>query len=96
MSDLLKRLNESLARGEAEPALLAEAAAGISELRARADALEELLIMLVRTGWPWDEDGEPNDIYRNCRDGYAAAMVEARKLLGLDHRSVITRTEPRT
>ena len=42
------------------------------------EALEELLIMVVRTGWPWDEEGEPNGIFRTCRDGYATAMVEAK------------------
>ena len=74
------------------PELVAE----IEGLRKRVNELEELLIMLVRTGWPWDEDGDPNGIFHSCRDGYTTAIVEARELLGLDHRSRITRTEPRT
>ena len=67
-----------------------------SELRNRVNELEELLIMIVRTGWPWDEDGKPNAIFHTSKDGFATAMAEARELLGLEHRSAITRTEPRT
>jgi hypothetical protein len=52
--------------------------------------------MIVRTGWPWDDEGEPNAIHHAANDGFAAAMAEARELLGLGRRSLITRTEPRT
>jgi hypothetical protein len=67
----------------------------LDELSKRANELEELLIMIVRTGWPWDEEGEPNAIYHASKDGFTTAMLEARKLLGLQ-RSNITRTEPKT
>ncbi len=77
-------------------ALLEEAAEEIAGLRKRRDTLEMVLLMLVRTGWPWQEDGTPNGILPNCKDGYAASMLEAKELLGLDHLSMITRTEPRT
>ncbi len=96
MSNLLERLNACRESGAIDPALLPEAVFEIGELRKRQNELEELLIMIVRTGWPWDEDGEPNDIFRTCKDGYSSAMIEAKKLLGLGHLSTITRTEPRT
>jgi hypothetical protein len=67
-----------------------------AELAARVDELEKLLIMIVRTGWPWDADGEPNAIFHASRDGFARAMREARDLLGLEHLSTINRTEPKT
>ena len=66
------------------------------ELKQRVDRLEGLLIMIVRTGWPWDEDGQPNAIYHAGKGGFTSAMLEARELLGLDHLSVINRSEPRT
>jgi hypothetical protein len=96
MTTIRERLRACAEQGTADPALLAEAAEEIDALCTRQNTLEELLIMVVRTGWPWDEEGEPNDIFRACRDGYTAAMVEARELLGLGHLSMITRTEPRT
>jgi hypothetical protein len=96
MSNILERLKASLASGEIDPALLPEAVAEIADLRTRQNELEKIVITLVRTGWPWDEDGEPNEIFRTSKDGYAAAMVKAKELLGLDQRSMITRTEPRT
>ncbi len=74
---------------------MADAEKELRELGDRVNALEELLIMIVRTGWPWDEEGEPNVIFHASRDGFATAMAEARALLGLE-RSRITRTEPRT
>ena len=96
MPNILERLKDAAETGTIDPALLSEAATELGELRRRQNELEELLIMIVRTGWPWDADGEPNGIFHACRDGYATAMVEAKKLLGLDHLSRITRTEPRT
>ena len=96
MRNILDRMKSDLESGAMDPALLTEAIAEFGELRTRIDKIEELLIMIVRTGWPWGEDGEPNEIFRTCKDGYASAMVEAKKLLGLDHLSTITRTEPRT
>lgn len=76
--------------------LLADLEKEQGELVRRVNELEELLIMIVRTGWPWDDEGEPNAIFHASKDGFAPAMAEARELLGLDRRSVITRTEPRT
>ncbi len=96
MPDILERLKACGENGTVDPGLLSEAAAEIGELRRRQTDLEELLIMIVRTGWPWDADGDPNGMFAACREGYVNAMVDARKLLGLDHLSRITRTEPRT
>jgi len=96
MSTALERLKTSLESGSMDLALLSEAEKEFKDLGARVDALEELLIMIVRTGWPWDAEGEPNAIYYASLDGFAAAMAEARDLLGLGGRSMITRTEPRT
>jgi hypothetical protein len=96
MSSNRERLNATMTSSMADTALINSVEEENCELKSRMNELEELLIMIVRTGWPWDEDGEPNMILHAARDGYAAAMVEARALLGLDRRSVITRTEPRT
>lgn len=96
MADILRRLETSVQTGILDETLLPEAAAEIAELRKRQNELEELLIMIVRTGWPWDEEGEPNQIFHTSRDGFATAMSQARDLLGLGHLSRITRTEPRT
>jgi hypothetical protein len=96
MSNLLERLKACLENGSSDQSLLPEAMAEIGALSKRVNELEELLIMIVRTGWPWDEDNEPNEIFRSSKDGFATAMVEARDLLGLGFRSTITRTEPKT
>ncbi len=95
MTTALERLKTSLENGTIDLSLLADVEKEHGELSTRANALEELLIMIVRTGWPWDDEGEPNAIFHASRDGFATAMAEARELLGLE-RSRITRTEPRT
>ena len=96
MTDIVNRLTRCIESGTADPELLPEALREITELRERRDKLEIILMMLVRTGWPWKEDGEPGEIMRNCKDGYSQAMLEARELLNLGFRSMINRTEPRT
>lgn len=96
MPTALERLRAGLENGTVDRSLLAEVEKEFRELKARVDELEERLIMIVRTGWPWDEEGEPNAIYHASRDGFAAAMAEAREHLGLGGRSRITRTEPKT
>ena len=96
MSNLLERLETNLESGVADPSLAREVIKEFSDLHDRINTLEELLIMIVRTGWPWDEEGEPNTIFHTSKDGFATAMSEARELLGLGHLSTITRTEPRT
>ena len=96
MSNLLERLKSNRENGLLDPSLLPEIVKEYGELSERVNELEELLIMIVRTGWPWDEEGEPNAIFHTAKDGFATAMVEARDLLGLGLRSTITRTEPRT
>lgn len=95
MPHLERRLQAAIAAGQADPALLEELHARLLELQQRHDQLETLLIMLVRTGWPWQEDGTPNELFHAARDGYASAIGEARELLGLE-RSRLTRTEPKT
>jgi hypothetical protein len=96
MFNSLEKLKTCMESGMADQTLLSAVEKEYGELKSRVDELEELLIMIVRTGWPWDEEGEPNMILHAARDGFATAMVEARELLGLDRRSMITRTEPRT
>ena len=96
MSKALERLKASLENGVVDPSLLPEVVAEYGELVDRVNSLEELLIMIVRTGWPWDEEGQPNAVFHASKDGFATAMVEARELLGLGLRSTITRTEPKT
>ena len=96
MSNVVERLHACMENGSVDRALLPDLAEEIEGLRKRVNELEELLIMIVRTGWPWDAEGEPNAIFHTSKDGFATAMAEARELLGLGHRSAITRTEPRT
>jgi hypothetical protein len=96
MSDALEKLKTRLEAAKIDLSLLSEVETEQRDLRARLNELEELLIMIVRTGWPWDDEGEPNAIFHASRDGFATAMAEAREVLGLGHRSTITRTEPRT
>jgi hypothetical protein len=96
MPNAIEKLKIALQSGSADPSMLEELQKEYAQLHKRADALEELLIMVVRTGWPWDDDGEPNAIFHSSKGGFAAAMTEARELLGLDHLSMINRTEPRT
>ena len=66
------------------------------ELRKQRDSLEEILIVLSRTELPWDEAGNPTDALPHFRERYLNAVREAAGLLGLELRSTITRTEPRT
>lgn len=95
MSKLLETLKSQIESGVIDPSLVSETVKEFDELRNRTNELEELMIMIVRTGWPWDEEGEPNALYQASKDGFASAMIEARNLLGLQ-RSTITRTEPKT
>jgi hypothetical protein len=96
MSDIVERLKLCRVNGEMDGSLVSDAVEEVAQLRKRRDELEMLLLMLVRTGWPWQEDGEPNEIFHAAKDGYATAMTEAKQALGLDHLSMITRTEPKT
>jgi len=96
MPNALARLKNRLHEQGGDLSLLAELEGEYAELVHKTDQLETLLITIVRTGWPWDEEGEPNEILHAARDGYATAMVEAKGLLGLGLNTRITRTEPRT
>lgn len=96
MPNALVRLKKTLQDHGGDPSLLVELEREYAELVHKADRLETLLITIVRTGWPWDEEGEANDIHRAARDGFATAMVEAKELLGLGLNTRITRTEPKT
>ena len=95
MSDIVTRLKSAMECSSADQTLLEEAVQEIMEVRERRDALEEILIILVRTGFPWDEGGEPTDAFPAFRERYHRAMHEASDLLGLE-RSMLTRTEPKT
>ncbi len=96
MPNALARLKTTLQERGVDPSLLAGLEAEYADLVHKADRLEMLLITIVRTGWPWDGEGEPNDILAAANDGYAQAMIEAKELLGLGLNTMITRTEPRT
>lgn len=96
MPNALTRLKNKLQTKEIDPSLLAELENEYAELVKKADELETLLITIVRTGWPWDEEGEPNVIHDAVKGGFTTAMVEARNLLGLNLATRITRTEPKT
>jgi len=96
MPHAFARVKAALQDRAVDPSILGELETEYDELHKKADELETLLIMIVRTGWPWDEEGEPNAIYHASKDGFAAAMRDARDLLGLNLNTRITRTEPRT
>jgi hypothetical protein len=96
MPDAVARLKSSLQEKGIDPSLLAELENEHAELVKKADELEMLLITIVRTGWPWNEEGESNVIHDAVKGGYTTAMVEARSLLGLNLATRITRTEPKT
>lgn len=96
MPNALARLKDNLQAQGIDQSLLAELENEYTELDKKADELEMLLITIVRTGWPWDEEGEPNVIHDAVKDGFTTAMVQARNLLGLNLATRITRTEPKT
>ena len=96
MPNALARLKTDLQKRAVDLSILGELEVEYEELVKKADELEKLLIMIVRTGWPWDEEGEPNEICHAAKDGFIGAMVEARELLGLNLNTRITRTEPKT
>jgi hypothetical protein len=96
MPDITERLQSCMESDTANSKLLGEALQEICELRKRRDALEEILIILARTEVPWDAVGKPTDAFPVFKERYLKAMHEASELLGLELRSSITRTEPRT
>jgi len=96
MPNALARLKTALQEKGVDLSLLAELEMEYADLHHKADKMEILLIIIVRSGWPWDEEGEPNAIHHAAKDGFTTAMREARDLLGLDFNTMITRTEPRT
>jgi hypothetical protein len=96
MPDVIELLQSCLGGDPVPAKLLGDAMEEITELSKRRDALEEILIILVRTGLPWDESGKPTDTFPMFKERYSKAMHEASELLGLELRSTITRTEPRT
>jgi len=96
MPNALARLKNNLQAQGIDLSLLAELDNEYAGLTKKADELEMLLITIVRTGWPWDEEGEPNVIHDAVKGGYTTAMVAARNLLGLNLATRITRTEPKT
>jgi hypothetical protein len=96
MPNALARLKNNLQAQGVDPSLLAELDNEYAELIKKSDELEMLLITIVRTGWPWDEEGEPNVIHDVVKGGFTSAMVKARNLLGLNLVTMITRTEPKT
>lgn len=96
MPDITQRLKSSIEAGAANRDLLAEALSEITELRKKSDALEEILIVLVRTQLPFDAEENREEAIGRFSERYRNAMREASDLLGLNLRSAITRTEPRT
>lgn len=96
MTDIIERLKSSIEQDKTDSALLDDALQEIVELRKRRDALEEILIVLARTELPWDEDGKETDALPHFKERYHNAMHEASEMLGLEMRSRITRTEPKT
>ena len=96
MPNALARLKNKLQAEGIDPSLLAELESEYTDLVKKTDELEMLLITIVRTGWPWDEEGEPNVIHDAVRGGFTTAIVAARDLLGLNLATMITRTEPKT
>lgn len=96
MTDILQKLQSAVESESAEKELLQDALREIRELKQQRDALEEILIVLSRTRLPWDDEGDPAETLPHFKERYLNAIHEASRLLGLDVRSTITRTEPKT
>lgn len=96
MTEITERLQACREGSQVSEELIRDAIQEIRELRKERDALEEILIILSRTEVPWDEEGKPTDALPHFQERYVKAMHDASKLLGLDVRSTITRTEPKT
>jgi hypothetical protein len=96
MPNALARLKCKLQEQGVDLSLLTELEDEYTELVKKSDEFEVLLITIVRTGWPWDEEGKPNEIHAAVKGGFTEAMVTARNLLGLNLATMITRTEPKT
>ena len=96
MTDITQKLQSAISAGPAQSEVLQEALREIRDLRKQRDALEEILIVLSRTQLPWDEDGNPTEGLPHFKERYQRAIHEAAVQLGLDLRSTITRTEPKT
>jgi hypothetical protein len=79
MPNALARLKNRLQEQGVDLSLLADLETDYTELVKKSDELETLLITIVRTGWPWDEEGTPNLIHGAVKDGYATAMVGPRR-----------------
>ena len=95
MPRILEKVKESLKAGGTEGKYATDVIEAVAALQQRINQLEAALIMLVRTGGHYENQGIEDD-GGILRDSFAAALKEARTLLGLEHRSVLTRTEPRT
>jgi hypothetical protein len=96
MSDITERLQRCGEAGAADAEVLQDAIAEIRELRKKSDEMEEILIILSRTEIPWDDEGKLRESFPHFRERYVNAIHAAAHLLGLDIRSTITRTEPKT
>ncbi len=70
-------------RFDAEQELLLTkiALAQIASLQQRRVELEKVLTELVQTGWPWSEDGQPNELFHTAKVGFAPAMLAAKRLI---------------
>ena len=95
MPQILEKVKECLKAGGTEGRYATDVIEEVATLQQRINQLEAALIMLVRTGAHYENQSIEDD-GGTLRDSFAAALKEARTLLGLEHRSVLTRTEPRT
>lgn len=95
MQRLLEKIRDTLQAGGINQQHAALVLEEFADLQRKNNDLEAALIMLVRTGAHY-ENQEISGDDGALREGFATAMKEARSLLGLEHRSVLTRTEPRT
>lgn len=96
MPRILEKVKESLKAGGTDSKYATEVIEEVTALQQKIDQLEAALIMLVRTGAHYENQVIEDDGGGTLRDGFTAALKEARTILGLEHRSVLTRTEPRT
>lgn len=95
MQRIVEKVRERLQAGGTDEQHAAQVLEEFAELQQKNNGLEAALIMLVRTGAHYENQDISGDDGA-LREGFATAMKEARSLLGLEHRSVLTRTEPRT
>lgn len=71
------------------------AGAELAALRTQRGELQGVMRALVKNGWPWAGDGQPNGVAHSAGDGFAAAMLAAKRLLAKGDQEIAELPEPK-